>query len=78
MLFRSVGGALYTLGLLLMAVSSTGLLLNLSAGLILGLALSATEERTNLMGEEYNPTEHGQIFHPEHIGHNAVGQWHGR
>lgn len=38
----AVGGALYTLGLLLMAVSSTGLLLNLSAGLILGLALSAT------------------------------------
>ena len=38
----AVGGALYTLGLLLMAVSSTGLLLNLSVGLILGLALSAT------------------------------------
>ena len=37
-----VGGLLYTVGLLLMAVSSTGLLLNLSAGLILGLALSAT------------------------------------
>ena len=36
------GGALYVLGLLLMAVSSTGLLLNLSAGLVLGLALSAT------------------------------------
>lgn len=38
----AVGGALYALGLLLMTVSSTGLLLNLSAGLILGLALSAT------------------------------------
>ncbi|MEN8991262.1 MFS transporter [Avibacterium paragallinarum] len=38
----AVGGALYALGLLLMAISSTGLLLNLSAGLILGLALSAT------------------------------------
>jgi len=38
----AAGGALYTIGLLLMAVSSTGLLLNLSAGLILGLALSAT------------------------------------
>ncbi len=38
----AVGGALYTLGLLLMAVSSSGLLLNLSVGLILGLALSAT------------------------------------
>lgn len=38
----AVGGALYALGLLLMAVSSTGWLLNLSAGLILGLALSAT------------------------------------
>lgn len=38
----AVGGALYCIGLLLMAVSSTGLLLNLSVGLILGLALSAT------------------------------------
>lgn len=36
------GGLLYCLGLALMAISSTGLLLNLSAGLILGLALSAT------------------------------------
>ncbi len=36
------GGLLYSLGLLLMAFSSTGLLLNLSVGLILGLALSAT------------------------------------
>ena len=41
----AVGGALYALGLLLMAVSSTGLLLNLSVGLILGLALSATSSR---------------------------------
>lgn len=38
----AIGGGLYTLGLLVMAVSSTGALLNLSAGLILGLALSAT------------------------------------
>ena len=38
----AVGGALYSLGLLLMAISSTGLWLNLSVGLILGLALSAT------------------------------------
>lgn len=38
----AVGGALYTLGLLLMAVSSNAMLLNLSLGLILGLALSAT------------------------------------
>jgi MFS family permease len=38
----AVGGALYSIGLLLMAVSSTGLMLNLSVGLILGLALSAT------------------------------------
>ena len=38
----AVGGALYSLGLLLMAFSSTGLMLNLSVGLILGLALSAT------------------------------------
>lgn len=38
----AVGGALYTLGLLLMAVSSSAMLLNLSLGLILGLALSAT------------------------------------
>jgi MFS family permease len=38
----AVGGLLYALGLACMAMSSTGLLLNLSAGLILGLALSAT------------------------------------
>lgn len=38
----AVGGALYSIGLLLTAVSSIGLLLNLSVGLILGLALSAT------------------------------------
>ena len=38
----AIGGLLYAIGLLLMAVSSTGLLLNISAGLILGLALSAT------------------------------------
>lgn len=38
----AVGGVLYTIGLLLMAISSTGWLLNLSVGLILGLALSAT------------------------------------
>ena len=38
----AVGGVVYTIGLLLMAVSSTGWLLNLSVGLILGLALSAT------------------------------------
>lgn len=38
----AIGGVLYTIGLLLMAVSSTGWLLNLSVGLILGLALSAT------------------------------------
>ncbi|MFW1753776.1 MFS transporter [Acinetobacter wanghuae] len=38
----ATGGLLYVMGLLMMAVSSTGILLNLSAGLILGLALSAT------------------------------------
>lgn len=38
----AIGGLLYVVGLLLMALSSTGILLNLSAGLILGLALSAT------------------------------------
>lgn len=38
----AAGGVLYVIGLVLMAFSSTGLLLNLSAGLILGLALSAT------------------------------------
>ncbi|WP_286831903.1 MULTISPECIES: MFS transporter [Acinetobacter] len=38
----AIGGALYVIGLLLMAFSSTGLLLNISVGLILGLALSAT------------------------------------
>ncbi|MDQ9818339.1 MFS transporter [Acinetobacter bereziniae] len=38
----AVGGVLYTIGLLLMSVSSNALLLNLSVGLIIGLALSAT------------------------------------
>lgn len=38
----AVGGVLYTLGLVLMAFSSTSLLLNLSVGVILGIALSAT------------------------------------
>ena len=38
----AVGGLLYTLGLLLMAFSSSVLILNLSLGLIIGLALSAT------------------------------------
>ncbi|TCM65237.1 putative MFS family arabinose efflux permease [Acinetobacter calcoaceticus] len=38
----TVGGILYCIGLLLMAVSSSSALLNLSAGLIIGLALSAT------------------------------------
>lgn len=38
----AVGGLLYCIGLLLMAMSSTSALLNLSAGLIIGLALSAT------------------------------------
>lgn len=38
----AVGGALYALGLIMMAFSSTGFMLNISAGLVLGLALSAT------------------------------------
>lgn len=38
----AVGGALYALGLMLMAFSSSSTLLNLSVGLILGFALSAT------------------------------------
>lgn len=38
----ATGGILYSVGLLLMAFSSTSTLLNLSVGLILGLALSAT------------------------------------
>ena len=38
----AVGGALYSVGLLLMSVSSTVWLLDLSAGLIIGFALSAT------------------------------------
>lgn len=38
----TVGGILYAIGLLLMSVSSTGFMLNVSVGLILGLALSAT------------------------------------
>lgn len=38
----ATGGVLYVIGLILMAFSSTGLLINLSLGLIIGLALSAT------------------------------------
>lgn len=38
----AVGGVLYTIGLLLMSISSNALLLDFSVGLIIGLALSAT------------------------------------
>ena len=38
----TVGGGLYCIGLILMAFSSSSALLNLSAGLIIGFALSAT------------------------------------
>lgn len=38
----AAGGVLYTIGLILMAFSSSGILLNVSLGLIIGLALSAT------------------------------------
>lgn len=38
----AVGGLLYVIGLVLMAFSATGILINLSLGLIIGLALSAT------------------------------------
>ncbi|MDQ9019967.1 MFS transporter [Acinetobacter sichuanensis] len=38
----AVGGVLYCIGLLLMSISSQAWMLNLSAGLIIGLALSAT------------------------------------
>lgn len=38
----AIGGILYAVGLLLMSSSSTGLMINLSLGLIIGLALSAT------------------------------------
>lgn len=38
----ALGGALYAIGLVLMALSSTSLLINLSLGVIIGLALSAT------------------------------------
>lgn len=38
----ATGGVLYVIGLVLMAFSSSGILINLSLGLIIGLALSAT------------------------------------
>ena len=38
----------------------------------------ATKKRANLMSKEHDATEHGQIFHPEHIRHNAIGQRNGR
>lgn len=38
----AAGGVFYAIGLVMMAFSSTGVLLNLSLGLVIGLALSAT------------------------------------
>lgn len=38
----ATGGLLYAIGLFLMSISSTGTLINISLGLIIGLALSAT------------------------------------
>lgn len=60
----AVGGVLYVIGLGLMAVSSTGMLLNLSAGLILGLALSATSFSVLLsaVGKVVAPEKRGQAM----------------
>ena len=36
-------------------------------------AQPAAEERADLMGEEYNAAERGQVFNAKHIGDNAIG-----
>ncbi len=55
----ATGGILYVIGLILMAFSSTGLLIHLSLGLIIGLALSATSFSVLLsaVGRAAHPTK---------------------
>ncbi len=60
----AVGGGLYTIGLLLMSVSSEAWLLDLSAGLIIGLALSATSFSVLLsaVGRAAHPSKRGMAM----------------
>ena len=60
----AVGGVLYTIGLLLMSVSSEAWLLDLSAGLIIGLALSATSFSVLLsaVGRAAHPSKRGMAM----------------
>ncbi|AXY57317.1 MFS transporter [Acinetobacter chinensis] len=60
----AVGGALYTIGLLLMSVSSSAWLLDLSAGLIIGMALSATSFSVLLsaVGRAAHPSRRGMAM----------------
>lgn len=58
------GAALYTLGLVLMALSSTGLELALSAGLLLGLGLSGTSYGVvfGVIGRTFAPEKRALAF----------------
>jgi predicted MFS family arabinose efflux permease len=60
----AVGGVLYTIGLLLMSVSSSAWLLDLSAGLIIGMALSATSFSVLLsaVGRAAHPSRRGMAM----------------
>ena len=58
------GGILYCIGLLLMSVSSNAWLLNMSAGLIIGMALSATSFSVLLsaVGRAAHPSKRGMAM----------------
>ena len=60
----AIGGVLYCIGLLLMSVSSEAWLLNISAGLIIGMALSATSFSVLLsaVGRAAHPSKHGMAM----------------
>ena len=60
----AIGGVLYCIGLLLMSVSSEAWLLNISAGLIIGMALSATSFSVLLsaVGRAAHPSKRGMAM----------------
>lgn len=60
----AIGGVLYCIGLLLMSISSTAWLLDLSVGLIIGLALSATSFSVLLsaVGRAAHPSKRGMAM----------------
>ena len=74
----AVGGVLYTIGLLLMSVSSNALLLDLSVGLIIGLALSATSFSVLLsaVGRAAHPSKRSMAMGIAsaiyHVAHHSI------